>query len=455
MTIRPVPNNLTSGSVAASFLRLGVPTAIGLMFSTLYNIVDAYYAGLLGTSEQAGIAIGFQAFILFLAFGYGTGGALSSVVGLAKGAKSDAEVKFVTLQGLFYISMMCFVLLVIGWLTGAHFIELATKDDPYRDLALRYFLVMLLGLPGFLLAYAGNGILHAFGDSLSLTRALFLAFLANAGFTPLLIYGVSDVFQGIGFWGIPVMTVLSQSGVGLYVMIQIFRRPELRENTDNTWRPDLGVLRQIGWQALPSSCVFMISFLSGFVVQFWLKDYGEEAQAAYGITLRVQQLFLLPIIGLTIALVPIAAQNLGAEKFSRVRKAFGLCVTFGFLVAAIAFPIFWVFGTLLATFFSSDPKVTQAAALFLRFEGVSLPLYVLIFSINSVLQALHKAIWTLAISIYRQVFALILFIWLFSEFLDWAMLGVYMGVLASTLTGTLFAFGIVWRTVPKRLLSST
>ena len=68
----------------------------------------------------------------------------------------------------------------------------------------------------------------------------------------------------------------------------------------------------------------MIMFVSGFVVQFALKAFGGYAVAAYGVALRIEQILLLPVLGMTGALLPIAGQNFGALKFDRVQSIFGV-----------------------------------------------------------------------------------------------------------------------------------
>ena len=445
--------DLTSEPVFGCFMRLAVPAAIGMICSTLYNVVDAYFAGQLGNSEQAGISIGFQAFILLLAFGYGTGSALSALVGEAKGSGSAARVRAVTLGGLMFVLLLCCMLTAIGLVSGPKIIALVTEAGNHRALALVYFQFLLLALPGFLFAYAGNGILHAFGDSRSLTVALCVAFLLNCTLTPLLIYGVPGVFDGIGFWGIPIVTIFSQTGVGAFVVWQIFRQPEMRNKHDAELGFSLAIQKMVAFQAIPTSFVFLISFISGFVVQYWLKDFGEVAQAAYGITLRIQQLFLLPIIGITIALVPIVAQNLSAGMHERARLALRICIAIGLCLSAIVFCIVWFFGGGLASIFTDDPNVILAAVLFMRFEAVAMPLYAVLFSMNAILQAMRKAIWTFVISLYRQVLALVSFIWVLTDMFGLNIESIYSGVFASNVTGTIFALFLFWVLVPRVLVN--
>ena len=78
--------DLTTGSLPLHFRRLAVPAAIGMVFTTLYNVVDVFFAGLIGTAAQAGLAISFQAFFLFITFGFGLSAAMTALAGNAIGA---------------------------------------------------------------------------------------------------------------------------------------------------------------------------------------------------------------------------------------------------------------------------------------------------------------------------------------------------------------------------------
>lgn len=71
-------DDLTAGAMAGHFRALAVPAAFGMLFATLYNVVDVYFAGLISTDAQAGLAIGYQAFFVLMALGFGLGSALSA-----------------------------------------------------------------------------------------------------------------------------------------------------------------------------------------------------------------------------------------------------------------------------------------------------------------------------------------------------------------------------------------
>ena len=84
-------HDLTIGPLASHFKNLALPLAIGMIFTTLYNVVDVFFAGLIGTAAQAGLAISFQAFFIFVTAGFGLSAAMTALVGNAIGRKDANE----------------------------------------------------------------------------------------------------------------------------------------------------------------------------------------------------------------------------------------------------------------------------------------------------------------------------------------------------------------------------
>ncbi len=446
-----IDNDLTKGSIASHFRTLAIPAALGMLFSTLYNVVDVYFAGQISTDAQAGLAVGFQAFFIMMAVGFGLGSAMSALVGNAKGKKNNGEARRLAAQGLAFgvIATICLMILAI-W-GGPLLIELVSEPGNYRDAATNYFYWLILALPGFLLAYGGNGILQAHGDTVTLQRALMVAFFANIVLNPTFIYGLPGVIPGMGFNGIALATIVSQSGVMIFVLRRVFQTEIMKDISASEFIPNLASFREIFAQMLPTSSAIMVMFVSGFFVQFALKGFGAHALAAYGVALRIEQILLLPVLGMTGALLPIAAQNFGAENYDRVRDALFFCWKLGFAMTALAAPILW-FGSVYAMrLFTDDPDVIRVGVSYLRVDGFLFPFYMMLFAINSFLQALKKPVWTLWISIYRQGFGVAFFIWIFIGVLGFDIWGVWFGIGTAVVSGWFIAMVITYQ-IGTRLL---
>ena len=439
---------MTTGPMALHFRTLAIPAAFGMLFTTLYNVVDVYYAGLLSTDAQAGLAIGYQAFFILMAVGFGLSSALSTLVSNAKGSGNAAEAQRYVVQGLAFGGVITASCMVIGWFLGPELIVLVSEPGAYRDAAMGYFYWLIFALPGFLLAYGGNGILQAHGDSRSMQRALMAAFIANIGLNPLFMFGLPGVWSGMGFNGIAAATIISQTGVMVYILVRIFRLEVMQSVQINAFQPDKDSFRKIFAQLLPAGSAMIIMFISGFVVQFALKTFGGHAVAAYGVALRIEQILLLPVLGMTGALLPIAGQNFGAQKYDRVREALKYCWGVGFAMTALATPILFFGGTFVMALFSNDPDVIRAGSSYLRVDAFLFPIYMMLFSINSLLQAFKQAIWTLWISVYRQGFAVAFFVWVFISFTDFGVQGVWFGIAAAVTSGWVLSL-IILRNVAR------
>jgi len=438
-------DDLTTGSMARHFRTLAVPAAFGMLFATLYNVVDVYWAGRLSTDAQAGLAIGYQAFFILMAIGFGLSSALSALVSNAKGGKDDGQTQGFIAQGLSYGIIATVVSMGIGWLVGPYLIQLVSEPGAYRDAALGYYRWLMFALPGFFLAYGGNGILQAHGDSRSMQRALMVAFFVNIGLNPLFMFGIPGVWSGMGFNGIALATVVSQTCVMAFIILRILQLEAMQMINWAAFRPRWEAFAQITGQLIPASSAMMVMFVSGFVVQFALKQFGGHAVAAYGVALRIEQILLLPVLGVTGALLPIAGQNFGAKKFDRVRAALRFCWMTGLAMTLIAAPVLLFAGGFVIALFSDDPEVIRVGSSYLRVDAFLFPIYMMLFSINSFLQALKKPIWTLWISIYRQGFGVAFFIWVFIGVLNFSVWGVWLGIGTAVVTGWLLSLIVAQR----------
>ncbi|GIX13664.1 MAG: MATE family efflux transporter [Paracoccaceae bacterium] len=443
----PPGHDLTTGALPAHFRRLAVPGAVGMVFSTLTNVTDTFFAGMISTSAQAGLALSAQVFMLLVALGFGMNGAMAALVGNALGARSGAQARIAG-QGLILAALIALALLVAGRLLAPALVGLIAAPGPARIAAQDYLTILLWAAPAFLVGWGANGILSAQGDTRSMSRAQIGIFLANAGLDPLLVFGIPGLLPGMGFDGIAVSTVLCNLGMLGWILWRVMRSPVMA-GAARRWRPDPRLWLTILAQAVPASLAMVIMMIAGFVLQYHLAGYGAEAQAAYGVALRIEQVLLLPAFGLTGALLPIAAQNLGAGRAERVREAARFCVVTGWVLMLGAAAILWLGGRAAMGLFTDDARVIALGAGYLAVDGFLLPVYVTLFAINALLQAFRRPVWVMVIGLWRQGVAVALFVRLFSVGLGLGVPGVWYGLAAAVLSGLVLAVAIVeWQARP-------
>lgn len=414
---------------------MAMPIAIGMVFTTLYNVVDSYFAGLISTDALAGLTVSFTVFFMLISFGFGLNSALGALVGSAIGARQTAQARQLACQGLVYAGIVSAVMMGVGYLTAPVLVQAVSDPGGFRDLAIAYLHVLMLAAPTFLMAFAANGVLSAQGDAVSMQRAQIGAFVANIALNPLMIFGIPGIFPALGFNGIALSTLTSQSGVMFYILWRLLRSELLARCPRDCFWPRLRAFRDITALALPTASSMIIMLIGTFVVQLFLRDFGPDAVAAYGIGLRIEQMLLLPGLGLTIALLPIAAQNIGAGDFDRVREAFAFCCKAGLVLMLAAACLLWFAARPAMSIFTADPDVIRIGGNYLNVDGFILPFYLLLFAMNSLLQAMMRPMITLWIGICRQGLGIALFCALFVLVLEFDTWGVWFGIAASVLTG--------------------
>ncbi len=156
--------------------------------------------------------------------------------------------------------------------------------------------------------------------------------------------------------------------------------------------PDIVAIRAITGQMMPTTMTMMVMMTSGFIVQYFLREFGTSAVAAYGVALRVEQLFLLPVFWPDLGrCCRLQRRNLQGRELPRVREALLTCWKFGLIFMAVACPTLFFAAPFLMRLFTDDPEVVRIGVSYLRVDGFVLPVYMMLFAINSFLQALKKA----------------------------------------------------------------
>ena len=120
--------NLSNGSISNHLIKLAVPAGIGMLFTTLYNVVDVFFAGLIGTDAQAGLAISFQAFFIFITFGFGLSAAMAALVGNATGAKDLNKASMIARKGIGFGLIVSMLLIIVASWIGPLLISLISTE---------------------------------------------------------------------------------------------------------------------------------------------------------------------------------------------------------------------------------------------------------------------------------------------------------------------------------------
>ena len=169
-----------------------------------------------------------------------------------------------------------------------------------------------------------------------------------------------------------------------------------------------------------------------FVITYFVGWFGEHAVAAYGIATRVEQIALLPMIGLNVAALAIAGQNNGAKKYDRIRETWKTSLKYGIGVIAIGYTLVFIFASRLMGIFTADSEVIAIGTTFLHIAAFISIAYVLTFVTIGVLQGIKKPMFAIFIGVYRQIVLPLVSFYLLVIVLGFGLIGIWWGIFFTT-----------------------
>lgn len=392
---------LTEGPIRPHIRNIALPMSIGFFFNTMYNVVDSFYAGQVSTQALAAMALSFPVFFIIIALSEGLARGSSALIANAIGAEDKEKAGAYSGQ-VFSLGLLFSLGITLAGLSSASLLfQFLGASGPYLDLGNAYISPLFWGAPFFLLSSMSNAILLAHGDTKTFGQVLVAGFFANLVLDPWFLYGGFGL-PAMGLAGIAWATVVIQALGGLFLFSTVLRRRYI-ELPMLAKRPRLKVYGEILQQGIPTAFNMMSIALGFFVATYYLNTYGEVAVAAFGIGTRIEQMALLPAIGLGSAIVSIVGQNNGAKKFGRVRECVTLCLRYGFLLIAVASVILFFFATPLVRLFTNDSTVVDVGTTYVRIMAFIQWAYVMTFIHIGYLQAVKRPMYGFLESVIRKI----------------------------------------------------
>jgi putative MATE family efflux protein len=416
---------------------IAIPASVGFFFNTMYNIVDTFFAGLDSTDALAALAASFPIFFIIIALGAGIGQGATALIANAAGQGDMARAHHITLQSVSFGILFSLLLTGFGLWSAPFLFRALGAEERYLALSLAYMNPILLGTGFFLLQSILNGTLNALGDTRTFRDVLIAGCGLNVVLDPWFMFGGMGL-PAMGIRGIALATVLIQVAGSLYLLHKV-RHTRIWRGWRWEWlKPDRKLYGDIAAQGFPASLNMLTVALGIFVITWFIGRFSKEGVAAYGIATRVEQIFLLPTIGLNIAMLALTGQNNGARRFDRIREARGTVLRYGLGMMLVAGVVVYFGGGAMMAWFTDDPAVIRIGSQYLRVAAITLCSYVILFQTVFLLQGLKKPIYGLWVGLYRQILAPCLVFWLLAFQLDWGLPGIWWGIFLVTWSAALF-----------------
>jgi putative MATE family efflux protein len=443
--MKPVPA-LTSDPIPQLLWRMAVPSSVGMFFTTMYNFVDTYCAGLLSTDALAALSLSFPVFFLLIAVGSGCMQGTTALMAHALGEGNQDEARRVLAQSIILALAAGAALSVAGWFVTPWLFRQLGAEGRYLDAAVSYMHVIYAGGIFFLLPMTLNAALLAQGETRIYRNFLIVGFVANCVLNPVFMWGWLG-FPSLGVAGIALATVMIQVGGCVWLWWRVMRRELFQKLPWQHFQPNTVFLRRIVGQSFPAALNMLTIALGVFVITGFVQQFGKNAVAASGIAMRIEQLVLMPVIGLCSAVLSIAGQNHGAGLPQRVREVWSTCLRYGVFLMWGGGLLVWLGRSWAMQVFTQDAEIIRIGSNYLFVAAVTLAAYPILFGTVFLMQGLRRPAYGLWIGLYRQVLAPLAIMSLFVYGAGWGLWGVWWGICLVNWSAALFALWWGWRTL--------
>ena len=179
---KPSKLSLTEDPIVQLFIRIAIPSSVGTIFQTLYNIVDTYFAGKISAEALSAIAQTFPVFFIIIAMGVGISIGITALIANALGEKKDKEASYLLAQGVILSIAVAIIITIIGILIAPHIISTISKSTTSLDLSIDYLNIIFLGSVFIFIQMSVNSSLNAIGDTKSYRNVLIFSFFFKYSF---------------------------------------------------------------------------------------------------------------------------------------------------------------------------------------------------------------------------------------------------------------------------------
>lgn len=405
--------DMTRGSIAAHIRTLAVPAGIGFFFHTMFNVTDTWFAGNISTQALAALSLTFPIFFLIISVAGGMSEAITALLGNALGEANRAHAKVILIHAMLFALFLSVALTIAGLWSAPCLLHLLGAKGSYMDDARAYIDTVIYGIFFFVFVFFTNAMLNAVGDTKAFRNFLIGGFALNIVLDYWFVTGGLGV-SPMGIGGIALATVIIEALGMAYLLLRLSRTSLLEEL--HMCKLDMKLFGSFLHHGLPPTMNMALMAMGIFIITYFVAPFGQEVVAAYGIGMRIEQIVLMPCIGLNVAVLAIVAQNNGSKSFDRIRETLLLSLKIGGLITLAGMAAVLGGAETFVRFFDANDAVIAEGSRYLRISAVALFGYVLIFICLALLQGIKRPGMLFYLSVLRQLLLPLLLFAIFGYF---------------------------------------
>ena len=411
----PRENKMGVLPVGRLLASMAIPMMISMLVQAMYNVVDSVFVSRISENALNAVSLAFPLQNLMIAVGAGTAVGINALLSRSLGEKHQDMADRAAGTGIFLSLCNAVVFACIGiFLSRAFFMAQAKSVPEIVEMGTAYTRICLGLSVGLFSQFCFERLLQSTGRTVLAMTTQLVGAVINIVLDPVFIFGLCGMPR-LGVTGAAVATVLGQMVAAVLAIVM-----NLKKNPDIHIRPrlirwDKTVAREIYRVGVPSIVMQSIGSVMTFGMNKILFVFTPTATAVFGAYFKIQSFIFMPVFGLNNGMVPIISYNYGAARPDRVWKTVRLTIFTAVGIMCLGFLAFQTIPDVLLSLFDASAEMTAIGVPALRTISISFLLAGFCIIAGSVCQAIGNPLYSMVVSVCRQLVVLLPAAWLLSR----------------------------------------
>jgi putative MATE family efflux protein len=394
----PIPKLLVS---------MSVPIMVSMLIQALYNVVDSIFVAKISEDALTAVSLAFPVQVMMIAVAVGTAIGINALLSRRLGEKNYDEANLVTANGIFLSILNAVAFAIFGIFGLKSFFMAFVGPGNVMEMGMSYTSIVSIASFGIFLSITGERLLQATGITIYSMYSQMAGAVTNIILDPILIFGLLGAPK-MGVAGAAVATVAGQIvSLILVTVFNIKKNHEISLSMKN-FRPNWRIIVEIYRVGLPSIFMQTIGAVMTFGMNKILIVFSATAVSVFGIYFKLQSFVFMPVFGLTSGMIPIVGFNYGARHRERIVDTIKLASLMALAITVAGFAIFQIFPSqILGTLFDASDTMLAIGVPALRIISLHFIFAAISIVISSAFQALGKGMYSLIMSVSRQLVVLL------------------------------------------------
>ena len=407
-------NKMGTMPINRLLVTMSLPMVISMLVQAMYNIVDSIFVSMISQAALTAVSMAFPVQNLIIAVSAGTCVGVNALLSRSLGEKNQENADLAAVNGVF-LAVLGFAAFAVFGIFGAEIFFKSQTDNPeIIRMGTQYLQICCVFSFGIFGEMMFERILQSTGRTFFSMITQGTGAIINIFLDPVLIFGLAG-FPKLGIQGAAAATVFGQIvAMFMALMFNVTKNHDVHIRFRG-FSPNGRIIRLIYSVGVPSIIMQSIGSVMTFGMNKILIGFSETAVAVFGVYFKLQSFIFMPIFGLNNGMIPIVAYNYGARSRKRIMSTVRISIGLAVGIMLIGLVIFQLFTPDLLLLFQADENMLAIGVPALRIISLSFLFAGYCIIVGSVFQAMGNGVYSLIISVARQLVCILPLAWFFAR----------------------------------------